>query len=103
MLQQYVSLPCTTLKLAIELRLTLLFFLKKEPKTLALRGFIELSVFFLKSAKSNGSARFHRVISIVLFKKRTKNISSARLHIVISLLKSKWLIKWHNSSKTTEI
>jgi hypothetical protein len=39
------------------------FFLKKEPKTLALRG-------------------LNLLIGVVLFKKRTKNSSSARLKLV---------------------
>jgi hypothetical protein len=54
-----------------------LFFLKKEPKTLALRGFNSLTV--CCGHKEQGFSSFGR---IVLFKKRTKNISPAGLQRV---------------------
>jgi hypothetical protein len=75
-----------------------LFFLKKEPKTVALRGFKSLDTTVFCEAEPTLLLLFwkRRTLStiwfgFVLFKKRTKNSGSARLQIVgyNSLLRSR--------------
>jgi hypothetical protein len=63
-----------------------LFFLKKEPKTLALRGFNSLkrSLLTFREAELRGLglAPVKHPCCGFLFKKRTKNISPAGLQLV---------------------
>jgi hypothetical protein len=63
-----------------------LFFLKKEPKTLALRGlqFVDPSLFFFKKRTKNVGTAWLQLVEPNLFFQRAKNVGTACLQLIES-------------------